>query len=711
MPLRLALMAAIGALLALGACSSDTKTVTAQPTPTTPTPDPDPDPTPDPAAVTLPAAAATAFTAPRVSFSVGELPATQGDNTVREDRYGNRFRDINGYRFTCEGAGTCSWTITRDSEGMLSIATTGGVRPGVVPSVKKLAADGVEGYLRPASGDWDSFIVAAGMNTDKNLVNLACPAGGAACSVEIEKRDSDYYLVSSGADVTLSRAQMFYDGLAYFATTNEGRSGDLASLSEDLGSDIANAARRGSGELITLSYHRRAPADLTTAPADTTWGGAGGWIAQLIRVAPTSVPSSEAAGSMKFAGFAEGTDNSERAKTYGAVQASERRLGLVVSATAANNLPTVYNRGAFEWEAELPVERADDGSFPFAGADARSSEDRWSTGFTTTMNPGAGTEDVMTDDGTLHLQVLTDYDTGAAVAAEAQTITPGTIDGLLLVASGASVPSTAPQTQTILAGTGSTGTLDGVPGTFVCSTAPCTVATSGAAQTLTGSNVVFTPTTGAQMLVDDADNTDWLAIGSWALALNDGSTSYGAFVDHGDVAFGTAASLLLAQNEYTYRGPARGHYAEYDDGTRESGVFAADARLVVDFADATNPGDVYGTLRDFSSTAHGAAAAVDRDDWSINFASAGTPHTLDFSADSASAAGFDPGLTGTWGSETGQTLVGYSWLKFYRAAAGAAYNPPTAIAGTFAAYGSDYEDADNVGKYRLSLIGAFGARR
>ena len=711
MPLRLALMAAIGALLALGACSSDTKTVTAAPTtPTTPTPDPDP--APDPAAVTLPAAAAMAFTAPRVSFSVGEAPATQTDTSVRTDRYGNRFRDVNGYRFTCEGADTCSWTITRDSDGMLSIATDGEVKPGVVPSVRALETSGNEGLFMPASGNWDSFTVPAGGSVDKNVVRLSCPAGGEACNVEIEVRGAARYLVASGAEVTFSRAQRFYDGLAYFPTTNEGRTGDPAALAQSLGDHIGAAAQVFTDERLAMSHHRPPTATLLETPPPAgveleLWGNAASYAAPT--VTPTAVPSSTRAQNMLFAGFAEGTSPDDMAKTYGAVEADARRLGLVVSAIAPSTVPTRYTANAFGWTAELPVERAN-GAFPFAGADARSRADRWSMGFTETVPLGAGTESDMTDDGTLHIQVFTDYDTGAAETAETKMISAGTIsDGLLLVTTGSAVPSTAPASQTIATGDGTNGTFNGVPGTFVCPTTPCTVDTSGATQTLTsaGGDVTFTPTPGAQMLVADSD---WLAIGSWAVAMNDGSTSYGAFVDHGSAAFNNAAGLTSVQGDYIYTGPARGHYAEYDDGARESGVFAASARLVVDFLDASNDGFVNGTLRDFSTTAHGAAAAVDRDAWSINFAGPGSDRygfDFDRSGDPRGPDRWDfaPILSGKWGAGTGDTLTGATAMKFYRPATGAAFTVPTAIAGTFAAAGSD--DAD---KYRLSLIGAFGAR-
>ena len=714
MPLRLALMAAIGALLALGACSSDTKTVTAAPTPTTPTPDPDP--APDPAAATLPAAAATAFTAPRVSFSVGEAPANtaQTNTSVRTDRYGNRYRDVNGYRFTCEGADTCSWTIVRDSDGMLSMTTEGEVKPGVVPSVRALETTGSEGLFRPASGEWDSFSVPAGGTVDKNLVRLSCPAGGAACNVEIERRTDNndrstnprYFLVASGAEVTFSRAQRFYDGLAYFPTTDEGRTGDPTALMTNFATDIATSAVSvRNDERIGLSHHRSKLR--TEGPERQQWGGSFSGVNQVPTVTPTAVASSTRAANMKFAGFAEGTSPDDMAKTYGAVEADARRLGLVVSVTAASNLQDEYTENAFGWTAELPVARAN-GAFPFAGADARSRADRWSMGFTEMVRLGADTESDMTDDGTLHIQAFTDYDTGAAATPPANfgDFSDGdTLTGLLLVTTGSTVPSTAPDRQTIVDGDGTNGTFDGVPGTFTCTAATCTVATSGATQTLSGGNIDFVPTPGAQMLVDD---TDWLAIGSWAVAMDDGSTSYGAFVDHGSIPFANATGLTAARGEHVYTGPARGHYAEYDDGARESGVFAASARLTVDFGDTSADGFVHGTLRDFSTTAHGATAAVEQDAWSINFAGPGSDrYELDFDrSGDEDRFDFAPDLTGKWGAGAGDTLTGATLMKFYRVATGAAFTEPTAIAGTFAAAGSD--DAD---KYRLSLIGAFGARR
>ena len=718
MPLRLALMAAIGALLALGACSSGTKTVTVQPTttPTTPTPTPAPpdgmDDDDAPAMARLPDAAAARFTDPRVSFTVGEAPASadQTDTGVRTDRYGNRFRDVNGYRFVCEGGGACSWTILRDSDGMLSMTTIGDVRPGVVPSVKKLQDEGIEQYLEPASGDWQDFIVPAGGSRDLNLVRLACPAGGEACSVEIEIRGADRYLVESGGAIALSRAHMFYDGLAYWEDVPRRRQDDPRafgrSMEQAIRVNFSSIVREGEGDdaWLTLSHHRAATADKDTLPSASAWGGENS-IQQRVNVAPTAVSSGES--DMKFAGFAESTSAENMAKTYGAV-AVDRRLGLDVAASYDTaNLPAAYNRPSMAWTVELPAAKTN-GMFAFADADSRSSADRWSMGFTRTMRLGEDTGADMTDDGTLHLQVLTDYDTAVTMAPgmnfgyanEGDTI-PGTV---LIAPGGGAVPAAAPASQTVPDGNGAPGTFDGVPGVFACDGGnTCTVATSPAGvQTVSGGDLEFTPTTGALMIADD---TDWLAIGSWAVAMDDGATAYGAFVDHGSDPFQSAANLLAARDEYTYDGRALGHYAEYADGDREAGVFAATARFVVDFDTASNPGDLYGVLRDFSTTAHGGTAAMERAAWRIDFASADSPYTLVPANDQH---GFNPGATGKFGPGDDDTLTGYSWMRFYRPPpeTGREFRAASGIGGTYAFTGTD---ADN--KYNLTLIGAFGAKR
>ena len=222
---------------------------------------------------------------------------------------------------------------------------------------------------------------------------------------------------------------------------------------------------------------------------------------------------------------------------------------------------------------------------------------------------------------------------------------------------------------------------------------------------MAGGVLTFNPTPGAQKYQD----ADWLAIGSWAVAMDNGATVYGAFARHANPFQNTHGSdHTQIQGTATYDGQARGHYAEYDAGARESGVFAATAKFEADFGDNTADGNIYGTLRDFSTTAHGAAAAaVDRDAWKIDFASAASKYVFDFDrAANPDRLGFAPPLTGKWGGEDDDTMTGTARFKLFRDETLLGWNRPTAIAGMFAATGGTGDD-----NYDLSLIGAVGVKR
>ena len=190
--------------------------------------------------------------------------------------------------------------------------------------------------------------------------------------------------------------------------------------------------------------------------------------------------------------------------------------------------------------------------------------------------------------------------------------------------------------------------------------------------------------------------------------MDNGATVYGAFARHANpFQVIHASDLTQAQGTATYDGQARGHYAEYNAGARESGVFAATAKFEADFGDNTADGNIYGALRDFSTTAHGAAAAVDRDAWKIDFASAASKYNLDFDRGGAPGRlGFVLPMTGKWGGEDDNTMTGIAQFKFFRDETILGYNRPTAIAGMFAASGGAGDD-----NYDLSLIGAVGAKR
>ena len=738
MPLRLALMVAIGAALALGACSSDTKTVAAPAPPPMTDPDPDPDPTPDPAAPTLPDAAAAAFPA-RASITVDEVSDPPSESGVHADSLGNRFRDVRGYRFTCEGSGVCNWLVTKDDDGDLTIVTTGDVKPGEIPSVRRLETTGLERFLKVGDERWASFEIPAGGDRDRNLLNLACPAGGAACNVEIERRSSTvegttthrYYLVSTGPAIVLSRAQEFYDGLAYFATTDDGVSGDPLELSMDLGSVIAsfdvgvNGVRQTNDKGGTMAHLRAAPEGEGMAPQAAEWNTRSGspLIMHLVDVDATPVYMTGRSG--MFAGFAAGTPTTDTANTYGAAAAGERRVAFELKATGtAPTTPADAKWGALAWTVEIPEKTS--GSVAFADALTRSPDSMWTTGFSDRVRLG-GDSAGMDDDGTLHYQLFTDFDANKMVEPHSSfgdINAVGTFTGTVLVTgSGGEVPDAPPATQEIASGAGTTGTYNGVPGTFVClgsSSPTCTITTTGTGQSLSGNNVTgvnFRPGAGVRVNQD----TDWLAIGSWTVAMDNGATVFGAFFEHAGVGSQShEGAHQQAQGTVTYDGIARGHYAEYNNGTREAGVFAATAEFEVDFGsnaqDGSGDGEIYGMLRGFSTTEHGMEMARDREAWEVDFASPGSAYALQFESGSDEGR-FSIPVSGKWGAGVNDKLTGASHFKFFRGPDENTqiYSHPTAIAGTFAA-GTDLVDAAataaaNEAKYRLTMVGAVGAKK
>ena len=687
---------------------------------------------PPPAPIaSLPAAAKAAFPLSQYVVTVQGVSGAPTTN-ARQDSRGNWFRDFNGYRFTCRGAAACTWTITKDADGELEVASTGNVEPGAIYSVRSLGNSGIERFFDARSGAWDGFVLAPGKTRDVNLVRVACAAGGEPCDVVIDRGVSgtNRLLVSRGGALSFSRAQEFYDGLAY-SGDNGRRSDDPVELSLDLGTAAAatgvapwqrsaNAAGVGDYRAFTMAHVRAASAGDGQAPASSGWGAAGG-LGHQVRVQATQVFPSGRSG--MFAGFKDGTSASDRGNTYGARQAGVPRLAIDLAATHnVANRPIDTVAGMLTWTVELAEKT--EGRVEYADAITRSPTDMWTKGFVAKTPLGEDTADDASDDGILHYQLFTDYDVDKKVDPQADfgdftgSTTGESITGtVLIVGAGGVVPNGPPAPPQVIGSTAVAGTYNGVPGTFTCAgtgvtaTTGCSVSGASGGQTLTtlAANIAlnFTPTTGAQVVED----TDWLAIGSWALKMGDGATGatvYGAFVEHG-TPHTHAGAHTQAVGLATYNGQARGHYAEFDNGTRGSGVFAATAKFNADFRGATQDGNIYGTLRSFSTTAHGQETAVDRSAWAIDFASAADPHEFSFSGGGEDhLQGFTPDLTGKWGAGSDNTLVGDARLKFFRSKIATTVQPtqPTAIAGTFAATSGPNDD-----NYDLSLIGAVGAKR
>ena len=705
MPLRLALTVAVGALLALAACSGGTKTVTrtetappaAEPPPPPPT---DPAPAPAPAAVTLPAGAADAFPTGATNFTV-----KPDENDV--DDHGNRFVDRFGYRFVCRGEEACVVTVTRAADGALSVAASGMVRKGEAPAVTK--AVGIARFLAPASGSRQQFSLAAGETRSQNGVAMTCPAAAAAgCLVVIETRtagdEAGTDATGTGGLVIASAYPPFYDGLAYYRTTPESSARDTddpLDIWNDAGTHSVDFEREYQAGAANTYSHIRITDDYTEtntpslSDEDTLpisiWGDATA-IAQLVDVTPERVLESS---TNVFAGFADGTSDENMAKTWGAAPVGVR-LALTIEATHNPSLALLYDPNPLAWDVELPVAKAGggaDAAFAYGGADMRSAADRWSRGFERTTRLGADTDGDISDDGAVHVQAFLHYETDKTEnpAADFGDVAVGAIAGTVLaVAAGGAVPDAVPATQTFAQGT-TNGTFNGVPGVFTCANGGgCVVTTDDdGAQTLADGALAFAPTTGVQVIAVDSD---WLAIGSWAVAMDYGNTVFGSFHQGGQP---WATSIVPAVGEATFRGIARGRFAEYDDGARASGLFSGNATFTADFGNAgSEGGTIEGMLRDFSTTPYGGGTATDRADWEIDFA--------EVSLTATSHDGFGFTTSGKWGPEGDNTLMGASDAKFY-----GTEQPnvgPTAIAGSFIATSDSNDDY-----YDLTLFGAFGA--
>ena len=663
--------------------------------------------------VFLPREAASDF-ATRVAFSIG--------GTDSQDTHGSRFLDFRGYRFTCEDTAGCRVVVTpsSDPEGAPLVSVeTGTVTPGEVPAVTPLGRAGVMRpgevgsvppvfladfayrFLKPGPDAQtidrggvaytrDEFTIAAGMSDTRNQAMLSCPADGDACRVVLETRGDVTDLSSTGGLTVLPAYSPWYVGLAYKAKSDANPTWDPKSSSGDLGSALTDfAARRiastnGRGE--TAMYFRDVASTRgeDDRPAFSLWTN----IANTEIVSAATVTDSE---TNVFAGFSAGNSLPDE---FQGVEPAGQRASFTLTLAGASPVEVELSGAEFDM------------------ADARTAAERWRDGFNVTMNRGADTASDPSDDGRAHVRVFTDYSTDGVAAASGfgdfaanSSLTGGR--QILKANDDGTVPATAPARQTFAAATDIPATYRGVPGTYRC-TIECVVTTDDDGdQMLTGSYFEFTPATG---VLTAADDSDWLAFGTWAVTMNNGDTRVGAFFTGNDP-FGivlpsspdTGNQLITAQGDVTYRGAAHGRYAEFDDGEREAGLFSAAAAFAASFGDATTGGTLEGTLREFSTTAYGSdltpGTAEERSAWELDFASITFSNTADY--------GFDlDGVTGKWGAATGQTLAGGARGRFYGKVGSSAINAPKALLGMFAATSDDTDAAES---YDLTLIGAFGA--
>ena len=213
----------------------------------------------------------------------------------------------------------------------------------------------------------------------------------------------------------------------------------------------------------------------------------------------------------------------------------------------------------------------------------------------------------------------------SAIESGALTLSVGEDTGMLKLFSGSKLPSGANQNFNIPEDDGSTptveenkfsGTFNGVPGTYACTTGTCSASTNADSKlTLTGS-WSFTPTEKdltSISLPGVVFDSDYLSFGYWVKKTedSDGKTDYGVgtFFD-GSQNFSTTLTAVVGTA--TYSGKAAGMYGrktldQYGGvvaGSATSGHFTADAELMARFGTDGNVGlnnqnQIEGTVSNF----------------------------------------------------------------------------------------------------------------
>ena len=272
-----------------------------------------------------------------------------------------------------------------------------------------------------------------------------------------------------------------------------------------------------------------------------------------------------------------------------------------------------------------------------------------------------------------------------------------------------------------------TGTLDGVAGTFSCSTSfGCAFYDDrrpGEAYPAWG-DIVFTPEDGSADVSLPVDSypfvpeADYLAFGHWLYIPEDATDAdaydFGVFASGGDP-FETS-NLRGLTGTASYAGAAAGMYYVNGLSSRpDVGSFTADVALTTDFGDGSATGFVNGELNNFTfegDVASSLPAAVTL---------AATPHSSifeGFGVEQGSTNIFDTAWSGQqapwpggWiGGTTEASVDGTAWSGdwngvFYGNGA-ASTDHPTSVAGTFGTYVWNDEAQSDSG-----LTGSFAAHR
>ena len=148
-----------------------------------------------------------------------------------------------------------------------------------------------------------------------------------------------------------------------------------------------------------------------------------------------------------------------------------------------------------------------------------------------------------------------------------------------------------------------TGTFDGAPGQFMCTTAPCTVVTDGDGDLTASAGWRFTPNSPNEATVKDPD-TAYAYFGWWLNMPKDNDGTHVVEVFAGGTTGNAANVTIEILGNATYSGPAAGQYITktYTAGVQTDagvGQFTATANLTAKFGDASAAGTIGGSVTGF----------------------------------------------------------------------------------------------------------------
>ena len=331
------------------------------------------------------------------------------------------------------------------------------------------------------------------------------------------------------------------------------------------------------------------------------------------------------------------------------------------------------------------------------------------------------------DAGTLEIYVATDLQ--VSDMSRSPFSESGQYDHTILLDDVPQLPADQDFLVTVLShGDSIAGSLDGVAGTFSCSTSfGCGLYDDRRPWEAYPAwrGIVFTPEDGTAevslplfTVVQSVPKADYLAFGHWLYVPEDttdtDSYDFGVFASGGDPF--KASNLQGLTGTASYAGDASGmYYVNGLSGSPDVGSFTADVALTADFGDGTASGFVSGELHDFmfeGDVASSLPAAVTL---------TATPHNYifeGFGVEQGSTNIFDTAWSGQqapypggWvGGTTEASVDGTAWSGdwngvFYGNGT-ASTDHPTSVAGTFGAYVWNDEAQSDSG-----LTGSFGAHR